>query len=303
MHIVPLYFEQALPDRGLRVMGMPYLGGATLARVLGALRDVPAPQRTAAQLLDALDRSSLALPTEFPIVGPVRKYLAQSTYVETVCWLGACLADALQYAHDRGLIHLDVKPSNVLIAGDGQPMLLDFHLAQGPIGPGQPVPDRLGGTPGHLSPEQQAAMAAIREGRPPGVVVDGRSDLYSLGLLLNEALGGVAVAGGSKSPRSLDRCNSRVSPGLSDIVRKCLARDPSARYRNASSLADDLRRHLNALPLRGVVNRSLSERWQKWRRRHPAALAGGLIRAGAVALVPLVIGGLIWLRVQRERRD
>ncbi len=82
---------------------------------------------------------------------------------------------------------MDVKPSNVLITVDGQPMLLDFHLARGPIGPGLPVPDRLGGTPGHLSPEQHAAMAAIQNGFRPWAddrVVDGRADLYSLGLLL-----------------------------------------------------------------------------------------------------------------------
>ncbi len=302
MHIVPLYFEQALPDRGLRVLGMPYLGGATLSRVLDALRDVPASQRTAGQLLDALDRSTLALPTEYPTVGPLRKSLAQWTYIEAICWLVACLADALQYAHDRGLIHLDVKPSNVLIAGDGQPMLLDFHLAQAPIEPGKPVPDRLGGTPGHLSPEQQAAMSAIREGRRPRVIVDGRSDLYSLGLLLGEALGGDPCAGLTDAPGSLERCNPRVSPGLSDIVRKCLARHPSARYRDAASLADDLRRHLNALPLRGVANRSLSERWRKWRRRHPAALAGGVLRAGTVALVLTMIVGGFWLHFQQDRR-
>ena len=68
--------------------------------------------------------------------GPYRRYLDQAAYVQAVCWIAACLADALHSAHVHGLIHMDVKPSNVLIADDGLPILLDFHLAHRPIDPG-----------------------------------------------------------------------------------------------------------------------------------------------------------------------
>ena len=192
MHIVPLYFEQVLPDRNIRVLGMPYLGGTTLDRILDAVCAVPVPDRAGRHILEVLDRcdAARAIATEYPTNGPFLRYLAQASYVQAVCWVGACLAEALQYAHDRGLVHMDVKASNVLIAGDGQPMLLDFHLARGPVGAGWSATDRLGGTPGCMSPEQHEAMAAIRWGGAVAVVVDGRSDIYSLGLLLYEALGG-----------------------------------------------------------------------------------------------------------------
>ena len=83
----------------------------------------------------------------------------------------------------------------------------------------------------------------------------------------------------------LYRLNARVSIGLSDIIDKCLRTDPRDRHPTAAALAGDLRRHLNQLPLLGVPNRSLFERWQKWRRRRPSALAQHL------CLVLLAAGG------------
>jgi serine/threonine protein kinase/Flp pilus assembly protein TadD len=309
MNIVPLYVEQIFADRSIRLLGMPYLGGASLGSLLDSLAAVPHSQRTGKHLVEALDRT---VPAGVPeslsrslASGPVRKFLAQASFVEAICWIAACLADALQYAHDRALVHLDVKPSNVLIAADGQPMLLDFHLAREPLVPGQAAPDRLGGTPHYSSPEQRAAIDSVRWGRPIGQRVDGRSDLYSLGQLLYEALGGEATIASAPTPRSrrpLAKSNPRVSPGLSDIVRKCLAEEADARYADAASLALDLRRHLNDYPLRGVSNRSLFERWRKWRRRSPSALS----RVGLWAVIAasfLLVGSLLTFQFyQRERQ-
>jgi serine/threonine protein kinase/Tfp pilus assembly protein PilF len=301
-HIVPLYSVQDYPDRGLRALCMPYFGGATLEQVLGVLHPLPPAARTGQDLLDALDQAGGELqiadcgvriengppaihhpPSAVGNSPPTRRFLARASYVEAVCWLGACLADALQYAHERGLMHLDLKPSNVLLAADGQPMLLDFHLAREPIPAEGERPYWLGGTVGYMSPEQEAALSAIEQDRPLTVPVDGRSDVYSLGVVLYEALAGWRPEPGSK-PRPLCRANSGVSVGLADVIARCLAADPAERYPDPAALAVDLRRHLAHRPLAGVRNRSLAERWRKWRRRRPHGVAlGGMTLAVSVA--------------------
>jgi serine/threonine protein kinase/Flp pilus assembly protein TadD len=271
-HIAPLYSVQEDAGRRLRALCMPYFGGATLDRLLAALRGSPPGRRTGRDLVEALRAAQAAAPVSVPVAGPACEFLARSSYVRAVCWVGACLADALQYAHEHGLLHLDVKPSNVLLAADGQPMLLDFHLAREPLRPGDAAPDGLGGTPGYMAPEHQAALAAVRAGRPAPAAVDGRADVYALGVLLYEALAG-ALPPRHGPARELRRLNPQVTRGLADILGRCLQADPGRRYPDAAALAADLRRHLADQPLRGVPNRSLAERWGKWRRRRPYALA------------------------------
>jgi serine/threonine protein kinase len=293
-HIVPLYSVQDHAARGLRALCMPYFGGATLASLLETMKSQPPARRTGQSVIDALDR----LQAGSPLVALARRprkvpgALHSKSYAHAIAWIGACLAEALQYAHERGLAHLDLKPSNVLIAADGQPMVLDFHLAREPIRPDAGWPLRLGGTSGYMSPEQESAVRAAQQGRGVPAPVDGRSDIYSLGVVLCEALSG-SLPPASRSAR-LTYCslrhNPQVSPGLADIIAKCLAENPDDRYPHMAALATDLRRHLADLPLVGVRNRSLGERWRKWRRRRPHGVAlvtmmiAVLTAAGAAAL-------------------
>jgi serine/threonine protein kinase/tetratricopeptide (TPR) repeat protein len=293
-HIIPLFSEHLFPDRGLRVLCMPYLGGASLAQVLAAIEGVEPARWSGRLLVELIDRTTGPAPAPTASDSPFRRSLEQMTYVEAVTWIAACLADGLHYAHARGLVHMDLKPSNVLITADGQPMLLDFHLARGPLRPGDWVFDRVGGTRGWMSPEQEAAVEAAGEARPIAAAVDGRTDIHALGLLLREMLAGPGHAD-SKADLSL-RTLPGVTVGLVDIVRKCLVRDPAHRYADVATLADDLRRHLTDKPLRGVSNRSPAELWHKLSRRRPGLVAWvfALSSIAAALVAAVVVGGTVY---------
>jgi serine/threonine protein kinase/tetratricopeptide (TPR) repeat protein len=314
-HIVPLYTVHDDPDRHIRVLCMPYFGGITLARLLEVVRDRSDEPGTGCQLVRSLHLVRDVAPQPLPARGSGRELVNQLSYVEAMCWMAACLADALEYAHERGLVHLDLKPSNVLWAGDGQPMLLDFHLAREPLHPGQAAFDWLGGTALYMSPEQKAAVTAIAQGRGVPASVDGRSDVFSLGMVLYEALGGQLRKGDQAkdstgpvtlspqpAPPRLDACNPRVSVELADMIHKCLAERPGDRYPTAAALATDLRRHLNHLPLRGVRTRRLAERWRKWRRRRPHMLPLGLMLL-IVLTATSAVGLSTWAHVLRQRDE
>ena len=277
-NVVPLYAAPEFPERHLRALCMPYLGGASLDRVLDDLRArmEPGGRLDGRAIVEAIDRAQEGLPVAVESGGPARRLLAALPYPEAVAWIAGCLADALHAAHGRGLVHLDVKPANVLLAADGTPMLLDFHLARPPVVPDGPQPASIGGTPSTMAPEQRTAMKALAEGRPVKVTIDGRADVYALGRLIDAAL-------------DVPGARDGASPGLRAIVARCVEADPSRRYPDAAGLGDDLRRHLNDLPLRGVANRSLAERWAKWRRRSPQALH----RSALFALIAAVGLGLV----------
>jgi serine/threonine protein kinase/Tfp pilus assembly protein PilF len=292
--IVPLYWTYDEPNRRLRVLCMPYFGGAPLSAVVARLQAIPPARRSGKDLVDALDAAQRDLPMLTP-GGPTRAALTRLSYAQAICFIGIRLADALQYAHERQLVHLDLKPSNVLLASDAEPMLLDFHLARAPLRAGDPPPESLGGTPDFMSPEQVVAVGAVGDGFPIPAAVDGRSDIYSLGLVLYEALTDRLPEKG-KSPRHF---NPEVSAGLSAIIERCLKFEAAERYPGAAALARDLRRELTDLPLLGVAERG-TERLRKWRRRKPAALALiGLKLLVAALLVLLLAGGGFFLLQRR----
>ncbi len=296
-YIVPLYLVQDFPAENLLALCMPFVGGAAWSHLLRLIGPADV-ERSGRRLVELLKIAHESLPLAPPQEGPALEFLARMSYESVVCWIGACLADALQYAHQRGLLHLDIKPSNVLLAGDGQPMLLDFHLAQPMVRAGVRRVARLGGTPGYMAPELERATNDLAADRPLGDSVDGRADVYSLGALLYKSLAGCLPDKDETRSRQILRAVPGVSRGLEDIVHRCLAPEASDRYPDAEQLAADLRRHLTDLPLRGVPNRSLGERLEKWRRR-----SHRLTWVHVAAMVAVAGGAFAWSSYRRDVRE
>jgi eukaryotic-like serine/threonine-protein kinase len=161
--------------------------------------------------------------------------------LDEVLAIGAQVADALAYAHARGVIHRDVKPHNILLTPDGQPKLTDFGIARVLEQPGLTMEGRVLGTGDYLSPEQAA-----------GEAIDARADCYALGVVLYLALSGelpyhsdsyVETArqhAHAPIPRVRD-LRPEVPERLDEIVHRTLAKRPDDRYPDAAALRDDLR--------------------------------------------------------------
>jgi hypothetical protein len=185
-HIVPLHSVHDFPERGLRGLCQPHFGGASLAKLLHLLREVPPSARSGANLVRALERAQEE-PAALPVRGPTCRFLTRAGYVEAVCWLGACLADALHFARARP-DSPGPEAVNVLLASDGQPMLLDFHLPVRADGR-RSSSVRLRRHRRLHGPEHQAALAAVAGRHDVPTAVDA-GQIYSLGVTLYESLGG-----------------------------------------------------------------------------------------------------------------
>ncbi len=202
------------------------------------------------------------------------------------------MAEAIHYAHERGILHRDLKPSNILIDSHDQVRITDFGLAMCVEGSNDLTrTGQIVGTPSYMPPEQAQANRSLIG---PG------SDVYSLGAVLYECLTGRApfradsvlktieqvIHAEAASPRTL---NAAIPRDLETICLKCLEKEPNRRYGTAQLLADDLQRFLIGEPIIARPARAL-ERTVKWVKRHPTPTA--LIVSSAIALLALVGVGI-----------
>src|SRR5262249_20217771 len=142
-------------------------GGASLSAVLKTLVDTSDPPSQGEQLVSSLKgaeapgrdaAATLGKPSPTPAEEKTLTLLSGYSYVRALVWIVARLAEGLEHSHQRGVLHRDVKPANVLLTGDGQPMLLDFNLSQ--VRGDEGARATLGGTIAYMAPEHLRALAA-----------------------------------------------------------------------------------------------------------------------------------------------
>jgi WD40 repeat protein/serine/threonine protein kinase len=234
----------------------------------------------------------------FAIPGPSSSKGQLKSRHAVIARLLACLARAVHHAHQRGVLHRDLKPTNVLLDEADQPHLTDFGLAKLTETLDVMQSFAVMGTPAYMAPEQ-----AFGNTRPLTIAVD----IYSLGAILYELLGGRPPFQGttaaeilsqvkSREPEPLKQLNPRSDTDLGTIASKCLEKDPETRYPTALALAEDLERYLRGEPIWARPVGPQEKLW-RWCRRQPA-LAGAL---GALALA--LVAGLIGILTQWQRAE
>ncbi len=224
---------------------------------------------------------------------------SESVYFREVARLGAQVADALDYAHRQGVIHRDVKPSNLLLDAQGNVWVTDFGLAKLVGGDDLSHSHDLVGTMRFMAPERFRGLT------------DARGDVYSLGATLYELLTLKPAFDARDQARLMDRIthepptalrqhDRRIPRDLETLVQKALAKDPKDRFASAGELGDELRRYLESRPIR---SRPISawERLWRWCRRNPGLAAANVAAAALVTL--LLLGTSVAAWTFRNQRD
>ena len=306
-NVVPVY---SVHDAGrFHALCMPFLGRVTLARAIAHLTArTGKPPATGRDLLGTV-LGGLAVSGTAPVASSLalsetREALGHMSFVEGSLWFAAQLAAGLAHAHARHILHRDLKPANVLVTVDGVPMILDFNVSSESAR--ATYDGRIGGTLPYMAPEHLRAFAG------EDTIVDERSDLYSLGVILYELLTGhlphsTPVAASREAalaemiaqrrhpPVPPSTSNPAVTPAVDALVLKLLDPVPILRYDRAEHLREDLTCQLAHRPLKFAADRSFREWGRKWRRRNPR-LATGLAVAAFALLFLLLPAGLIAAR-------
>jgi serine/threonine protein kinase len=315
-HIVPVYAVGC--ERGVHYYAMQFIDGQTLAQVIRELRrragleaDSPAGELASGRWAaprcgPAPSQHAAGGAPAHPSPPGAARTVAQAAgglsaepsircpgFFRAVARLGVQAAEALEHAHQQGVVHRDIKPANLLVDGHGHLWVADFGLARFHSEAGLTLSGDLLGTLRYMSPEQALARRGL---------VDHRTDVYSLGLTLYELLTLEPACRGADRHEVLRRLereepcpprglNRAVPKDLETIVLKALAREPAGRYATAQELAEDLRRFLEDRPIR-ARRPTLLRRATQWSRRHRAAVGAAALLL-LLAVVGLVVNNVL----------
>ncbi|MEM9645283.1 MAG: serine/threonine-protein kinase, partial [Planctomycetota bacterium] len=293
-NVVPLF--ELGSDAGYDFLVMQLIEGTSLDRLLSShRRESSSSVQSAGESFatpDAAGFLSVDSATAIqPLSDTTRDLSGQDRpqpHYRRIASLGMQISAALDHAHRRGIIHRDVKPSNILIDTSGTAWLTDFGLAKTDDEAQTQTGDFVG-TLRYSAPERFAGRC------------DEQSDQYALGLTLYECIAlhpafemadriQLIHAIETSSFKDLRRVAPDAPVDLVTIVEKSLQHDPSRRYASAADLSDDLQRYLADEPIR-ARQLSLRERWTRWRRRNTAL--ANLLAATAALLVLVAFGAVI----------
>jgi eukaryotic-like serine/threonine-protein kinase len=309
-NIVPIYSVGSEGD--FHYYAMQLIEGQSLAQVIKELRakSVVRGQSSVAISADSTapvngqrttDTERITCLTTFRAPGFELPALSSREFFAAIARLGVEAAEALEHAHQNGVLHRDIKPANLLVDNSGKLWITDFGLARMQADVGMTMTGELLGTLRYMSPEQALAKR---------VIVDHRSDIYSLGVTLYELLTLEAAFTGDDrhellrqiafdEPRTPRQIYRGIPVELETIVLKAIRKSPEDRYATAHDLAEDLESFLEHKPIKAKPA-TWREQAVKWSRRHPAAIWATILFLFATTAISAFSTVLITRAYNRE---